>query len=859
MVHWRRLREEQRGKPRGRLRAALGAAAAIACAVSLTLAGGSTAQAATVTLPNGVWYSGSMKQTYEMDCSGVIWGYPAYGAAVMTYASVEVDMDRSLPKQGSTFYAEITVAAASTPCGGQGVVPGFSLPAGVQPAVTAQTPLAVNGQAVNANLLQANCFDTGIYCITSNTSDAPIWAAVSGNKWSWLIPLKSSTPQNMTDFQAYVKVVSGGSGSGFLKPKAPMNVFGTGSNVGNGSTPTSTSSTSPNAYRVGYPQPSTQAVDQFTWVDNQTYQSKYGLLSLAYLYTNGKAGTYYVRRAASAAALDVGGSYESSSGALPTGSDALTFGSDWNADVTPYSPIVAGKKYYWKIGFKPSGSSSVIWGSVQSFTGLNASTCNGQRVTVDLTYKQTPTEDADVILGTAGADVINGAGGNDVICGGGGDDLINGGIGNDTIFGGTGDDVLLGGAGNDTISGGSGDDTLVGDGQAEPSNDLAKDSLDGGEGNDLIDASEPKSSFKVNQVTPGSGYGDDIVTGGPGTDTLSYERQGQDDGSGTGVNVNLLLTAKQNTANAGSDTISGMENLNGTKWADTLKGDAGNNVIRGFGGYNTIRGDGGTDTVDYSWLTTKSSDPTYPGVKFVWTEGTSMVVTFGSGVQAGRDNIAYIAGLVNEVQPEVVIGTKYADLIVGDDRDGTVKPGLGDDRVDGKGGSDTVSYSGVTKALKVDLQSGRASGGSGSDRLISFENAIGGSGSDKLYGSSGANRLLGSSGDDTIEGRGGTDWLDGGSGTDTLSYASATRGVVVSLAKSGVQNTGSSTGRDTVRSFDRLIGSPFGDKLYGNSHNNSISGGSGNDRLYGGSGRDRCSGGAGRDYGSSCEVRSSIP
>jgi len=749
-------------------------AATLMIAGVIAAAQAAPAAAATVTLPNGSWYSGAMKATQEIDCSGIIWGNPYISTAVMAYASIEVDMASSKPAQGDTFYASISVGAAATPCGGQGVVPGFKLPAGVQLNITASTPLAVNGNVLSSSYVQQNCAGTtGVYCITSNTVDAPLWAAVTGNKWEWLIPLKATTPQNMTTFEAWIQVASG-SGTYLLKPTAPINVFGTGSNVGDGSTPTVTGANSPNAYRVGYPQPSTSAVDEFEWF-GETYTAKYGLLSLAHLYTNGKSGTYYVRRATTSAGLDKAGSYQQSSGALPTGYDALTFATDW--DVAAYPAIKPGVKYYWKIGFKPAGASAVIWGSVQSFTGLYAATCGGQRVTVSLAAGEMPTPGNDVILGTPGNDIIDGLGGDDIICG-------------------------L--AGNDRLIGGAGSDQLY-----------------GGDGNDILEASEPLSSWKVG----GGAYGNDIVNGGAGTDTVSYARQGQDDGFGTGVLVDLSVTTQQNTGNAGRDTITSVENVIGSQWNDSLKGTTGANTFRGLGGINSINGNGGADTIDYSWLNSQSADATYKGVKFeLLDSGDTMRATFGSGTQAGVDHLGWNMNTPTGVlPPQHIIGSKYSDLILGDSRANTIRPGLGNDRVDAKGGVDTVSYAGITKALTVDLANKKATGGAGTDVLIGFENVTGGSGADKIYGNSLANLLRGGSGNDLIKGAGGNDKLYGGSGSD------------------------------------KLYGGSGNDTLYGESGKDKLYGQSGKDKLYGGTSKDTCSGGTGKDKSSSCEVKSSIP
>jgi len=115
-----------------------------------------------------------------------------------------------------------------------------------------------------------------------------------------------------------------------------------------------------------------------------------------------------------------------------------------------------------------------------------AKLCNNVLVTVDLSKGQTPTNSADVIIGTDGADSIDGLDGNDLICAGAGNDTIHGNLGNDTIFGEAGDDGITGFDGADTLWGGDGNDHLLG----QNSNDVLKggngsnDRCDGGSGTD---------------------------------------------------------------------------------------------------------------------------------------------------------------------------------------------------------------------------------------------------------------------------------------------------------------------------------------------------------------------------------------
>src|SRR4029077_18150972 len=64
------------------------------------------------------------------------------------------------------------------------------------------------------------------------------------------------------------------------------------------------------------------------------------------------------------------------------------------------------------------------------------------------------------------------------------------------------------------------------------------------------------------------------------------------------VTVSLAIASAQVTGGAGTDTLSHIENLTGSTFADTLTGDDGNNVILGLAGNDTLQGGAGTDTLD---------------------------------------------------------------------------------------------------------------------------------------------------------------------------------------------------------------------------------------------------------------------
>ncbi|MGX1187717.1 VCBS repeat-containing protein [Pseudomonas sp. F-14 TE3623] len=134
-----------------------------------------------------------------------------------------------------------------------------------------------------------------------------------------------------------------------------------------------------------------------------------------------------------------------------------------------------------------------------------------------------------------------------------------------TLTGTSGDDVLVAGAGNNLINAGDGNDVLTaGSGNNE---------MHGGAGNDLL--------F--------SGAGNDLLDGGTGNDTASSAH------ATAGVTANLSLPTAQNTLGAGTDTLTGIENLTGSNFNDSLMGDNNSNIINGGLGNDVLNGGGGDD------------------------------------------------------------------------------------------------------------------------------------------------------------------------------------------------------------------------------------------------------------------------
>jgi hypothetical protein len=163
----------------------------------------------------------------------------------------------------------------------------------------------------------------------------------------------------------------------------------------------------------------------------------------------------------------------------------------------------------------------------------------------------------------------------------------------------------------------------------------------------------------------------------------------------------------------------------------------------------------------------------------------------------------------------------------------------GNNVLDGGGGIDTASYAaaGAGVAVSLAVAGPQATGGAGTDTLISIENLTGSTLNDTLTGDGGSNVLSGGAGNDT---------LDGGGGIDTASYADAATAVTVNLSTIVAQNT-VGAGSDTLTGIENLTGSAFNDTLTGNAGNNVLSGGAGDDVFMPSAGSDVLLGGSGFD------------
>ncbi len=360
-----------------------------------------------------------------------------------------------------------------------------------------------------------------------------------------------------------------------------------------------------------------------------------------------------------------------------------------------------------------------------------------------------------LLTGTANDDTISGAAGDDTLVGLGGKDELFGYGGNNSLLGGLGDDYLFDGLGNSTLRGGEGNDLLGSFG----GNDL----IFGDAGDDSIASLETLAGANKSTTLLG-GLGDDLIIGGAGKDSLDG---GDGDDLLRGLDANDSISGGD-----GDDELfggNGNDTLKGGPGIDILAGGSGNDLIDGGDGFDLVSYATSTTPVLASISTQSSTgegSDSLIGIEGI--QGSS-----GNDYLVGNVDSNYLNGLAGDdslltwTGNDFLFGGDGNDSLNGGYDNDVLHGGAGNDTVDGGEGVDLVSYDGVTGPVVASLTTGTATG-EGTDSLISIEDIKGGSGKDSLTGNTSSNSLSGLAGDDSLSGLDGGDFLFGGDGKDIL-------------------------------------------------------------------------------------------
>ncbi|MEQ1614600.1 MAG: calcium-binding protein, partial [Hyphomicrobiaceae bacterium] len=427
--------------------------------------------------------------------------------------------------------------------------------------------------------------------------------------------------------------------------------------------------------------------------------------------------------------------------------------------------------------------------------------------------------------------------------------------GNDQITTGAGNDVITGGAGNDVISTGGGDDAIL--------------------------------------ATSGA----DQINGGVGEDTVDYG------GAEVGITASLVSNIVVEAVGV-QDTITGIENVFGGDYADTITGDgnanklwgrdgadniyagAGDDTLYGSAGSDILDGGAGNDTVDYSHY-----DRAATVVTGASSQGVTINLTSNTVVRPddGTDTLVAIENAIGSNRDDTITGNGGSSLLWGLGGNDIFLATTGGDRYDGGNGLDVVDYAAFTGAIVADLtpigdgywripsvdginpetivQAGHITRADGSiDRLFNVEGVSGTVGADSFIGDAADNVFRGMAGNDVMTGGSGNDTLDGGVGNDTMTgglggdiyVVDSVGDIIVELASQGFDEVQTTLSSFTLAStLERLTfigagaftgtGNAADNIIVGGSASDILNGGDGNDVLDGGAGADNLNGGNGND------------
>ena len=310
----------------------------------------------------------------------------------------------------------------------------------------------------------------------------------------------------------------------------------------------------------------------------------------------------------------------------------------------------------------------------------------------------------------------------------------------------------------------------------------------------------------------------------------------------------FLGIAKVQTGGPLSANIPGVPGTIYTLWTNppgaSVDLGGGDDVVYLSGGADTVTGGNGLDTLNYSRSNgAVSVDLAARTAKGGFAEGDLITDTF-----------------------ENIVGSVWADSLVGSSANNTISTGGNSDTVDGRDGIDTLDFTWSNLGVTLDLSSTKRQDVDGmADGMIvqNIENVLGSTtATNYLVGSNSNNLLQGGVNNDTFIGSAGLDTYIGSGGKDIVDFRTSTSAVSIVADDAG-------TGANATQHFeaintlygaksasnyiafgasitDAVIGGDLSDTISGLGGSGSIIAGLGNDSVFA-SGQYTVLGGSGTD------------
>ena len=334
----------------------------------------------------------------------------------------------------------------------------------------------------------------------------------------------------------------------------------------------------------------------------------------------------------------------------------------------------------------------------------------------------------DSLKGGGGADTIYGGDDDDVLTGGTGDDTLDGGAGDDELTGGSGNNTLDGGEGDGdiaiykdamqaTVDLRSGKARVQHETPATGSGYISlEDSADSGTGNDTLTNIENVKGTHRNDIIDGDDNanllkgldGADVINGHGGDDTILPNRP---------AGVNDMGVAEANTAAADDVTNSADE-------ADVVDGGEGSDTISYEGESATVVVD--LSTVVEAVDDTSGDDAPDNSVIAHVTATVATVVDMIKVVNISTDPddaniVSTIENVTGGFGRDMLTGDDRSNTLSGGGDVDTLSGGDGDDTLSGGAGEDILSGGDDSDTLNGGADNDMLDGGDGNDTYMAVE------------------------------------------------------------------------------------------------------------------------------------------